>query len=190
MPCLIPVQFDTMSTFRRKSLRGKRAALHIIILLTIALLFTSIASAQSADEQETKKRRGSDNMTLGLAKSSDKETGNFGLLKSVNWNIFSDWISGGINFGIIKNEILLMGNVSLNIPLKRIEPFVTAGYGIIIERFSLASNYGGGIRILLGKHIGVVTEYRKLQFKYKDKQRHTQTTILVDYFGAGIFYYF
>ncbi len=160
------------------------------MLLIITLLFTSIANGQSDVEQKTKKRRGSDNMTLGLAKSSDKETGNFGLLKSVGWNLLSGWVSGGINFGIIKNEILAMGNISFNIPLKRVEPFVTAGYGIVIERFSLVNNYGAGIRVLLGKHVGIVTEYRKLNFKYKDKQKNTTSTVTVDYIGAGIFYYF
>jgi len=171
-------------------LKEKKASPHVIILLAITLSLSSIASAQPADQQKAKKRRGSDDMTLGLAKSSDKEKGNFGLLKSVGWIIFPDWISGGISFGIVKNEILLMGNVCLNIPLKRVEPFVTAGYGIVIERFSLVNNYGGGIRFLLGHHIGIVTEYRKLNFKYKDNRRNTSYSVAVDYFGAGIFYYF
>lgn len=83
-----------------------------------------------------------------------------------------------------------MGNISLNIPLKRIEPFATAGYGIIMERFSLVSNYGGGIRVSLGKSIGIVAEYRKIHFKYKDKQRHTESVVIVNYFGACIFYFF
>ena len=171
-------------------MREKKATFHITLFLTITLLLASIAWGQTEMEQKAKKRRGSDDMTIGLAKSSDKEKGNFGLLKSVAWNIGSDWVSAGVNFGIIKNEILLMGNVCLNIPLNRIEPFVTAGYGVIIERFSLASNYGGGVRFLLGKRIGVVAEYRKLHFKYKDKRKNTESSITVDYFGAGIFYYF
>lgn len=136
------------------------------------------------------KKRGSINATLGIAKSDDKETGNFGLLKSVGWNLLSGWVSGGINFGIVKNEILAMGNIGLNIPLNRIEPFATAGYGIIIERFSSVSNYGAGIRVLVGKRIGIVAEYRKIRFTYKDKQRQTQSSVNVDYFGAGLFYYF
>jgi hypothetical protein len=171
-------------------LREKKAAFHIIMLLGITLSLASMAWGQLNMEQKTEKRRGSDDMTLGLAKSSDKEKGNFGLLKSVAWNIRSDWISAGINFGIIKNEILLMGNICLNIPLNRLEPFVTAGYGFIIERFTLAGNYGGGVRFLLGKRIGVIAEYRKLHFKYKDKQKNTESSVDVDYFGAGIFYYF
>ncbi len=129
-------------------------------------------------------------MTLGIVNSNDNESGNFGLLKSVGWNLLSGWVSGGINFGIVKNEILAMGNISLNIPLKRIEPFATAGYGIIIERLSLVNNYGAGIRVLLSKSVGVVAEYRKFHFKYKDKQKHTESSIIVNYFGAGIFYYF
>lgn len=169
---------------------GKKSASCLIILLTITLLFTSVVAGQSDVQQKTKKRRGSDNTTLGLAKSSDKETGNFGLLKNVSWYLPSDWISLGINFGIIKNEYLLMANASLNLPIKRIELFITAGYGIIIEAFSLANNYGGGIRVLVGKHVGVVTEYRKLHFIYKNKQKHTKTTVATDYFGVGIFYYF
>jgi hypothetical protein len=83
-----------------------------------------------------------------------------------------------------------MGNVCLNIPLNRIEPFATAGYGFILERASPASNYGGGVRFLLGKRIGIVAEYRKLHFKYKDNQKQSIISVNVDYFGAGIFYYF
>lgn len=136
------------------------------------------------------KKRGSINATLGIANSDDKESGNFGLLKSVGWNLLSGWVSGGINFGIVKNEILAMGNISLNIPLKGIEPFATAGYGIVIERFSSVNNYGAGMRVLVGKHIGIVAEYRKFHFKYKNKQRNTESSVNVDYFGAGLFYYF
>ena len=43
---------------------------------------------------------------------------------------------------------------------------------------------------MLGKRIGIVAEYRKLHFKYKDKQKNTESSVIVDYFGAGIFYYF
>lgn len=171
-------------------MRKQKATLHAIILLTAVLFFLSFASGRELNKQETQKKRGSINVTLGIANSNDNESGNFGLLKSVGWNLLSGWVSGGINFGIVKNEILAMGNISLNIPLKRIEPFATAGYGIVIERFSPVNNYGAGIRVLLGEHIGIVTEYRKFHFKYKDKQKNTKSSVIVDYFGAGIFYFF
>lgn len=168
-------------------MRRNRAVRHTIILLG-ALSFAMLATPNSMPAEQ--KRKGSINVALGIAKSNDNETGNFGLLKSIDWNLLSGWVSGGINFGIIKNEILAMGNVSLKIPLSRIEPFVTAGYGIIIERFSPASNYGGGIRFRLGKKIGIVAEYRKLHFKYKEKRDGTQSTVAVDFFGGGLFYFF
>jgi len=150
----------------------------------------SFLSAQTQEETQTQKRKGSINVAIGTAKSNDNESGNFGLLKSLDRNFLSGWASGGINFGIIKNEILLMGNFSLKIPLKRIEPFATAGYGIIIERFSPASNYGAGIRIQLGKKIGIIAEYRKLHFKYKNKQKNSTTSVDVDFFGAGLLYFY
>ena len=171
-------------------MRKKKATFHVIMLLTATLLIASIASAQSEAEQVTKKKRGTDNMTMGIAKSNDKETGNFGLLKSVSWKLRSDWISAGINFGIVKNEIMIMGSITLNIPLKRIEPFLTAGYGIIFETFSLVNNYGAGIRIWVGKSVGIITEYRKFHFKQQEKQKGLESKIVVDYFGAGIFYTF
>lgn len=171
-------------------MRKQIATLHAIILLTAVLFFLSFASGSELAEQKTGKKRGAINMTMGIAKSNDNESGNFGLLKSVGWNLLSGWASGSINFGIVKNEILAMGNISLNIPLKRIEPFATAGYGIIIERFCLVNNYGAGIRVPLGKSIGIVAEYRKIQYKFKNKQKKTKSLIKVDYFGAGIFYSF
>jgi hypothetical protein len=170
---------------------NKRKATSRSIILLIAVLFSlSSAKAQVQGEVKAQKKRGSINLTMGYADSSDIEKGNFGLLKSVGWNLFSGWLSAGVNFGIIKNEIMAMGNITLNVPLKRIEPFVTAGYGIIVETFCTVNNYGGGIRVRLGQHVGIVTEYRKLHFKQKDKQRETEAKIIVDYFGAGIFYYF
>jgi hypothetical protein len=133
---------------------------------------------------------------MGFAKSNDSEKGNFGLLKSVGWNLFSGWISAGVNFGIVKNEIMAMGSISLNIPVKRIEPYVTAGYGFIVETFHAVDNYGAGLRIRLGKHVGIVTEYRKFHFEEFESNSNIRTNskiktkTKVDYFGAGIFYYF
>jgi hypothetical protein len=143
-----------------------------------------------AKEERTGKKRGSINLTMGYAKSSDIEKGNFGLLKSVGWNFLSGWVSAGVNFGIIKNEIMIMGNASLIVPLDRIQPFITAGYGFILETFGTVNNYGAGLRIRLGKKIGIVTEYRKLHFKQKEGMRQAELKIIADYFGAGIFYYF
>lgn len=176
-------------------MRKKKRVTYSVMFFGLLLVFflisgNSLLSAQTQEETQTQKRKGSINVALGTAKSNDKETGNFGLLKSIDWNVLSGWASGGINFGIIKNEILLLGNISLKIPFKRIEPFVTAGYGIILERFSPASNYGGGIRVQLGKKIGIVAEYRKLHFKYKESQRNSTTSVDVDFFGAGLLYFF
>jgi hypothetical protein len=171
-------------------LKKRKATSQSIILFIALLFFLSYANGQVQGEVKAQKKRGSINLTMGIAKSNDNEKGNFGLLKSVGWNLFSGWVSAGINFGIVKNEIMAMGNVTLNAPLKRIEPFATAGYGIIVETFQTVSNYGGGIRFRLGQHVGIVTEYRKLHFKQKDKQRDEESKIIVDYFGAGIFYYF
>ncbi len=157
------------------------------MLLGILSFFLVAATDHLSGEQQ---RRGSINASLGIAKSNDNEKGNFGLLKSIDWNFLSRYTSGGLSFGIVKNEILAMGNISLKIPINRLEPFATAGFGAIIESFSLVNNYGAGIRILLGKKIGIVAEYRKFNFTYKDKQRRTENKIIVDYFGAGIFYFF
>jgi hypothetical protein len=127
---------------------------------------------------------------MGYAESSDIEKGNFGLLKSVGWNLLSGWVSAGVNFGIVKNEIMIMGNVCFIIPLNVVEPFVTAGYGFILETFSAVDNYGAGLRIRLGKSIGIVTEYRKFHFVEFNKRSDIKNETSVDYFGAGIFYYF
>ena len=168
-------------------MKKQKAVRHSIILLGF-LPFIMLVTSYSMSAEQT--RRGSINLSLGKANSNDEETGNFGLLKSIDWNLRPGWASGGINFGIVKNEILVMGNINLKIPLKRIEPFVTAGFGIIIESLNLASNYGGGIRIRVGNKIGIVSEYRKMHFKYRPKQRQTKSLIAVDYFGAGLFYFF
>ena len=165
--------------------------------MTAVLFISSIARGQFvAKEERTGEKRGSINLTLGFAESSDIEKGNFGLLKSVGWNLLSGWVSAGVNFGIVKNEIMLMGNVCFIIPLNRIEPFVTAGYGFILETFHAVDNYGAGLRIRLGKSIGIVAEYRKFHFVEFEKDSNIRdnskikTKTLVDYFGAGIFYYF
>jgi len=61
---------------------------------------------------------------------------------SLGWKLLSDWIAAGISFGIVKNEMLMAANLGLNIPLKRIEPFATAGYRIIIQNMAAVNNYG------------------------------------------------
>jgi hypothetical protein len=180
-----------------ETVKKTKATLHLVILMTAVLFISSIAHGQFvAKKERTGEKRGSINLTLGYAESNDLEKGNFGLLKSVGWNLLSGWVSAGVNFGIIKNEIMLMGNVCFIIPLNRIEPFVTAGYGFILETFHAVDNYGAGLRIRLGKSIGIVTEYRKLNFEEFNKTFNTggitskKTKTSVDYFGAGIFYYF
>jgi hypothetical protein len=175
---------------RRDILKKPKATIHIIALLIATMFFSSIARGQFVAAQEFKKKRGAINLSLGYAESTDFEKGNFGLLKSVGWNLLSGWLSAGVNFGIIKNEIMLMGNVSLIVPLDRIEPFATAVYGFILETFSAVSNYGGGLRVRLGKKIGIIAEYRKLDFTQKRFRGGEKTKVKVDYFGAGIFYYF
>jgi hypothetical protein len=182
---------------RSKDLRKQKTTSHLIILLATIFLLSSLARGQFvAKKERTGEKRGSINLTIGYAESSDIEKGNFGLLKSVGWNLLSGWVSAGVNFGIVKNEIMLMGNVCFIIPLNRIEPFVTAGYGFILETFHSVDNYGAGLRVRLGKSIGVVTEYRKFNFVEFESNSNIRdnsnkkTKTSVDYFGAGIFYYF
>ena len=168
-------------------MKKQQAVAHAIVLFGLLSLILLITSSHILAAQ---KNRGAINVTLGVASGKNAQEGDLSLVKNVSWNLFSGWISAGFNLGIIKKEYMLGGSLSFNIPIKPIQPFTTAGYGVIFQNLNPITTYGVGVRISLGKSIGIVAEYRKFRFKNVDRHIHTNPILLLDYYGAGIFYYF
>jgi hypothetical protein len=168
-------------------LRKKKTVTIIILLFGLISFFLF---SPCGDLQAAQKKRGAINVTLGGASSKDNLSGDFSMVKGVGWNFLSGWMSAGINLGMIKKEFMATGNLNFHIPLGPIEPYATAGYGIILQTFFPIGNYGGGIRISIKKSFGIVGEYRKIRYKNRDRYMGTKSTVDLDYYGAGLFYYF
>ncbi len=100
-------------------------------------------------------------------------------------------VAVGLSFDYVTDDLPLSLNVSLNLPLKKVVPFVSAGVGASISGSSLR-NVGGGIKWRTGEHFGLVAEYRYYRIKKNTSglpgEVSTHVLRTSNYFGAGIAY--
>jgi len=157
------------------------------IVLSVVLSLAVMAICGNLFAQE--KNKGDVSVTVGTNTTKENLPTTIGLIKSIGWRPFSKWISVGACVGLIQFEMPIMANLTLNIPLKWLEPFATAGWGVVIQNLSPAKNYGGGVKIRFTKTVALIVEYRKMILS-KTNRLHARHSLELDYIGAGITYYF
>ena len=178
----------------------KKACLFFLTLVAASGLCRSQA-AQTAKPHE---HHWESNLSLGYIgySSAENQVGG-GQIDNMNRHIAivkSFWfypvlpriVALGASFDYVTDDLPLSLNIALNLPLKTVVPFVSAGVGASISGSSLR-NAGGGLKIRTGTHFGLVAEYRFYRIRKK-----TLTTApgevasyvvrRSNYFGAGIAY--
>ena len=99
-------------------------------------------------------------------------------------------LSIGLSFDYVVDDLPLSANIALNLPIKFIVPFVSAGAGASISNSTL-QNYGGGLKFRTGKRFGLVAEYRHYRIKKRAQQSGSgrpDVVTMSNYFGVGIAY--
>ncbi|MCK7478091.1 MAG: hypothetical protein M0C28_12220 [Candidatus Moduliflexus flocculans] len=94
----------------------------------------------------------------------------------------------GLSLDHVLEAIPFSLNVALNAPTPVVVPFVCAGVGTAPTCGGI-SFYGGGVKIRLGRRLGLIAEYRKYFYKQTDGSCDpTFTKAEAGYFGGGIAY--
>lgn len=101
-------------------------------------------------------------------------------------------LSLGLSFDYVTDDLPLSLNAALNLPMKFLVPFMSAGAGASVSGSTL-QNYGGGLKFRTGKRFGLIAEYRHYSIRKKtanfgmsDENFYVKRTS--DYFGLGIAY--
>ena len=157
------------------------------VLAAFFLFFALPAAAGHPISQ--KKKKGDISVTFGPVSNTENLPGSIGIIKTIAWRPLTQWISIGGCVGIVQNEVPIMANLPLNIPLKWVEPFATAGLGIDFQNLSSAKNYGGGIKIRVTQRAAAIVEYRNVKIN-NTSRLHSKHSLNLEYIGAGITYYF
>jgi hypothetical protein len=173
----------------------------IIFAVLVLLLFFLIAGSGAAAERNAP--RWESNLSVGYIKYEpllDPPQGRvenpnrpIGIVKAFWFYPFLPRVLAvGLSFDYVIEDLPLSANISLNLPLKVVVPFVSAGTGFSFSGSKL-QNYGGGVKLRLGKQFGLIGEYR--HYKSNKKSRVTvpsepRTNVIREsnYFGAGIAY--
>jgi len=117
-----------------------------------------------------------------------------GIIKSISYYpLPSRLLSVGVSVDYIIEDLAFSLNGALNLPLKRVIPFVSAGAGIALSGTTLLS-YGTGIKLRLGGTLGLIAEFR--HFRTRKDYGESSATKLVsglvvrhsDFIGLGITY--
>jgi hypothetical protein len=84
-------------------------------------------------------------------------------------------------------ELPLSLNLSLNLPLGKVVPFVTGGGGASL-RGTLVKNLGAGLKLRLGRTMGGLVEYRYFWYT-PDFAGISVNTVRYHYIGVGLTWY-
>lgn len=90
-----------------------------------------------------------------------------GVVAAFWWYPVPNIISFGCSVDYICSSVPLSVNAGLNLPLKKIVPFISAGVGSSLTRGSI-SHYGGGLRFRLWEKIGIILEYQNYRYNVPD----------------------
>lgn len=152
------------------------------VLLPVLLAWAFGARAQgSAPAAPEKTTRWQSNLSAGVVIDQ-----RIGIVKSFWWYAIPKIIAVGGSFDFVMPAIPLSLNAAIVAPLPIVTPFVCAGAGGNLTHGGI-TNYGGGLRVSLGKKFGLVIEYRKYHYSLEsqiDPDYHEK--VVSDYIGAGI----
>jgi hypothetical protein len=154
------------------------------VLIFLFFASTLAMGGQETDEPADKKiSRWESDLSVGAVLHKT-----FGIVKSFWWYPLPKIIALGLSFDYVGQILPLSLNVSLNLPLPVVVPFVCAGAGTSISRGGI-TNFGGGLKFRIWRKIGILVEYRKYSHKpdpHLDPPNAPRAR--PDYVGAGISY--
>ena len=168
----------------------------------VAFVLFCCAAAGYAQTAKKGEPRWESNLSIGYIDYQDivnppagyvAMTRHIGIVKSFWFYPFLPRIlSVGFSFDYVTDDLPLSVNIALNLPMKFIVPFISAGTGASISNSTL-QNYGGGLKFRTGKRFGLIAEYRHYSIKKRtqDWGPGSEVSYLIrksNYFGLGIAY--
>jgi hypothetical protein len=167
----------------------RRRNLILSVILFLALLAPALvrdlsAAGQTEAGSPAKKiPRWESNLSAGAVLQEQ-----IGIVKSFWWYALPKIFALGLSFDFVGATLPISLNVSLNLPLPVVAPFVCAGAGASVSRGGI-TNYGGGLKFRIWPKIGILVEYRKYSRKPDPLfDPPGATRVRRDYIGAGIAY--
>jgi hypothetical protein len=156
----------------------------VLALLAPALVMDLSAAGQAEAGNPAKKvSRWESNLSAGAVLQEQ-----IGIVKSFWWYALPKIFALGLSFDFVGATLPISLNVSLNLPLPVVVPFVCAGAGTSVSRGGI-TNYGGGLKFRIWPKIGILVEYRKYSRKPDPLvDPPGATRVRRDYVGAGIAY--
>jgi hypothetical protein len=151
--------------------------------LVLCLLAAAPAAGDPASPEGSPPRiaRWESDLSVGSVSS-----GRLGIVKSVWWYAVPKVVAVGLSLDHVLEAIPLSLNVALNAPLPVVVPFVCAGAGTTLTVGGI-THYGGGIKIRLGRRLGVIGEYRRYHYwQTNGAFDPILTKAAAHYFGAGV----
>ncbi len=145
------------------------------------LMIAVLSGGLTAQER---KLRGESKVSMGLVVHDI-----IGIMKSFGYYIVPRYVAFDINFQYIVKELPIGVNVSLNLPVGKITPFVTAGAAASLRGTTIL-DWGGGLKYRVGKKTFLLAEYRHFRYNYRPDGSNVKEIRQTDYFGGGICYLF
>lgn len=153
------------------------------VLVLVLCLSAPALAAGGPTASPGKVLRWESNLSLGSVSS-----GRLGIVKSFWWYALPRILALGLSLDHVLEAVPFSLNVALNAPTPVVVPFVCAGVGTTLTCGGI-SFYGGGLKIRLGRRIGLVAEYRKYRYNQTDGSYDpTFTKATAGYFGGGLAY--
>jgi len=140
------------------------------ILLVLVIL---VAASRSASGQEVKKFEL--NAVFGWAGQAG------GIIKSFGYRLLDGFVLTEANLAIFQHCNPLSANLTLQLPLGPVCPYITAGYGLAFSGFGV-SNMAAGLKVWISPNAGLIADVRRFSFTYSGEK--TKTTMI----GVGFSY--
>jgi len=140
-------------------------------ILLAFLIF--IAAAGSALAERTKKY--DLNAILGWAGQAG------GIMKSFGYHLINNYISTEVSIAVFQHSYPFSLNLTLQLPLGPVSPYVSAGYGYSLSGFG-ASNFAAGLKFWVSPNTGLLFDVRRFNYTYLDEKKKTTM------FGIGFDY--
>ncbi|MBP7706670.1 MAG: hypothetical protein KA243_05420 [Candidatus Aminicenantes bacterium] len=154
----------------------------VFVLLVVATFAAAASAAPGAAQgPPAKVPRWESNLSLGAVSS-----GRIGIVKSFWWYAVPRIVTVGLSLDHVLEAIPVSLTLAVNAPTPIVVPFVCAGAGTTLTVGGI-SFYGGGLKIRLGRRLGIIAECRRYAFRQTDGAfEPTYTKATARYFGAGL----
>jgi len=106
-----------------------------------------------------------------------------GILKSFGYNLIQRFVLVEASFSVFQYSYPLSANLTLQVPLGPVSPYVTGGYGYSFSGF-MVSNLAAGLKLWITAKTALLVDYRQFRFTYQKEKK--KTTMI----GVGFAYRF